>query len=107
MKCTECGASGYGLHHSASCKYLNVDIYKKCEQLQAELATPPKEKKIEVVIKHYRACANDMYIDEWPSHTNFIGFEYEDGLRSMVPRACRDNRESGPALIPKYVILAE
>lgn len=36
MQCTECGAEGYGLHHSAACKYLNIDIYTKCDQLQAE-----------------------------------------------------------------------
>jgi len=39
MQCTECGASGCELHHSASCKYCNVDIYSKCEQLQTELDT--------------------------------------------------------------------
>lgn len=37
MNCTDCGASGYGLHHSAQCKYLNVDIYKEIEQLQARI----------------------------------------------------------------------
>ena len=36
MKCIDCNATGYGLHHSAACKYLNVDIYKRVEQLQAE-----------------------------------------------------------------------
>ena len=36
MKCIECNATGYELHHSAACKYLNVDIYKRVEQLQAE-----------------------------------------------------------------------
>ena len=36
MKCIDCGATGYNLHHSASCKYLNVDVYKELKQLQAE-----------------------------------------------------------------------
>jgi len=43
MDCIECGASGYGLHHSASCKYLNVDIYKQCAQLQAQTSLKDAE----------------------------------------------------------------
>ena len=36
MECTNCGATGYGLHHSASCKHLNVDIYSMVDKLQKQ-----------------------------------------------------------------------
>ena len=43
MKCIECGATGCGLHHSAACKYCNVDIYAKVNQLKADIDRMAKE----------------------------------------------------------------
>ena len=36
MKCIDCGATGYGLHHSAACEYLNIDVYARVEKLQKQ-----------------------------------------------------------------------
>ena len=56
MKCTVCGAENYGLHHSASCKYCNVDIYERADKLQAEIELYRK------ALQHIYNCENGFDI---------------------------------------------
>ena len=56
MKCTKCGATGYGLHHSASCDYLNIDVYKKCDQFKSDLAAKDKALKYALRFLDPRSC---------------------------------------------------
>ena len=59
MKCTECGASGYGLHHSAACKYLNVDVYKKIKEQEEELKNAKK-----IIQEIVGLCPNCRNLDD-------------------------------------------
>lgn len=97
MECIECGATGYGLHHSASCKYLNVDVYKKLKQLE-ETKTVEVRKVTDDFIEH---------IESFKPKTLEIKYKYGDflyvgGLAFKMVHYSMESLPSGQSIEVSY-----